>query len=126
MNSDEGPLGTRVTSAKWTCAEVHERPETYENGRCSEAVRRQRKSKKARRCCIVFGKLGEFAGGLKKGAHVMVEGELRSRKYDSTKLNAEVTIWEIRVDSILELDRAAKAGPDEQETDESPVEEAAA
>src|SRR5579884_1065996 len=49
--------------------------------------------------CIVFGKkLAEFAGTLKKGAHLMVEGELRSRKYDSTKTNSEVTIWEIRVD----------------------------
>ena len=29
--------------------------------------------------------LAEFAGTLKKGAHLMVEGELRSRKYDSKK-----------------------------------------
>jgi single-strand DNA-binding protein len=50
--------------------------------------------------CMVSGELGEFAGGLKRGAHLMVEGGLRSRKYDSTKLNAGVTTWEIRVDSI--------------------------
>ncbi len=31
-----------------------------------------------------FRKLGEFAAGLKKGAHVQVEGELRSREYDKT------------------------------------------
>src|SRR6185312_6359598 len=51
--------------------------------------------------CIVFSKLSEFAGTLKKGAHLMVEGELRSRKYDSKKTSTEQTIWEIRVDSIL-------------------------
>ena len=35
--------------------------------------------------CVVFGKLSEFAGTLKKGAHIQVEGELRSREYDSKK-----------------------------------------
>jgi single-strand DNA-binding protein len=74
--------------------------------------------------CVVFGKkLGEFAGTLKKGAHLQVEGELRSRKFDSTKTGTEQTIWEIRVDSILKLDRAEKANPEEQEAeDETPVE----
>ena len=72
--------------------------------------------------CVVFGKkLGEFAGTLKKGAHLMVEGELRSRKYTSNKNNAEQTIWEIRVDSILKLDRAAKASAEEQEEDSEEV-----
>ena len=72
--------------------------------------------------CIVFGKkLAEFAGTLKKGAHLMVEGELRSRKYTSTKNNVEQTIWEIRVDSILKLDRAAKATADEQEEESEDV-----
>ena len=74
--------------------------------------------------CVVFGKkLTEFAGTLKKGAHLMIEGELRSRKYTSTKNNAEQTLWEIRVDSILKLDRAAKASAEEQDEDS---EEAAA
>jgi len=67
--------------------------------------------------CVVFGKLGEFAATLKKGAHVQIEGELRSRKYDSTKTNTEVTIWEIRVSSILKLDRAAKATAEDDEED---------
>jgi single-strand DNA-binding protein len=76
--------------------------------------------------CIVFGKLGEFAGTLKKGAHIQVEGELRSRKYDSKKTGTELTIWEIRVGSILKLDRAEKASPEEQEQDDTlPLEEAA-
>ena len=30
--------------------------------------------------CVVFGNLSEFAGTLTKGAHVQVEGELRSRE----------------------------------------------
>ena len=74
--------------------------------------------------CVVFGKgLAKFAGTLKKGAHLQVEGELRSRKYDSTKTGAEVTVWEIRVNSILKLDRAAKAAAEDD--DESTEEEAA-
>ena len=73
--------------------------------------------------CVVFGKLGEFAAKLQKGAHIQVEGELRSRKYDSTKTGAEVTVWEIRVNSILKLDRAAKAAAEDE--DESTEEEAA-
>ena len=68
--------------------------------------------------CVVFGKLGEFAATLKKGAHIQVEGELRSRKYTSSKTNSEQTIWEIRVNSILKLDRAAKAGTEEQDEEE--------
>ena len=67
---------------------------------------------------MVFGKLAEFAGTLTKGTHVQVEGELRSRKYDSKKTNSEQTIWEIRVNSILKLDRAAKAGTEEQDEEE--------
>ena len=76
--------------------------------------------------CVVFNKLGEFAAKLKKGAHIMVEGELRSRKYESSKTNSEQTIWEIRVDSILKLDRAAKASAEEQEQEEPAEEEVAA
>ena len=77
--------------------------------------------------CVVFGKkLAEFAATLKKAAHLQVEGELRSRKYDSTKTGTEQTIWEIRVDSILKLDRAQKASPEEQEAADEAHEEAAA
>ena len=31
--------------------------------------------------CVAFGKLADFAGTLSKGAHVAVEGELRSHEY---------------------------------------------
>ena len=77
--------------------------------------------------CVIFGKkLAEFAATLKKGAHLQIEGELRSRKYDSTKAGAEQTIWEIRVDSILKLDRAEKASREEDEVSAEGELEAAA
>jgi single-strand DNA-binding protein len=31
--------------------------------------------------CIVWGKLGEFAETLTKGAHVQIEGDIRTREY---------------------------------------------
>jgi single-strand DNA-binding protein len=65
--------------------------------------------------CVVFGKLSEFAGTLTKGSHIQVEGELRSREYDSKKTDSRQRVWEIRVDSILKLDRAEKAGPEDQD-----------
>jgi single-strand DNA-binding protein len=76
--------------------------------------------------CVVFGKLSEFAGMLKKGAHILIEGELRSREYDSKKTDSKQRIWEVRVDSILKLDRAEKAAPEDQEHEEAPAEETAA
>jgi single-strand DNA-binding protein len=82
--------------------------------------------------CVVFSRLSEFAGTLTKGAHVQVEGELRSREYVSKKTSgkskkSEVKqrIWEIRVASILKLDRAEKAAPEEQEQADSAAEELA-
>jgi single-strand DNA-binding protein len=60
--------------------------------------------------CIVWGKLAEFAATLTKGAHVQIEGDIRSRQYQpSGKSAAKKTITEIRVTSITKLDRAAKA-----------------
>src|ERR1700730_4518510 len=76
--------------------------------------------------CVVFGKLSEFAKTLTKGAHVQVEGELRSREYESKKTDAKQRVWEIRVASILKLDRAEKAAPEDQDHDEVPQEETAA
>jgi single-strand DNA-binding protein len=80
--------------------------------------------------CVIFGKLAEFAGTLKKGAHLQVEGELRSREYETKKVGKKPaqkkTIWEIRVNSILKLDRAEKASPDEQATEPQLSLEAAA
>ena len=64
--------------------------------------------------CIVWGKLGEFAATLSKGAHVQIEGEIRTREYvqkASGKKPVEVkkSITEIRVITINKLDRPAKA-----------------
>jgi single-strand DNA-binding protein len=82
--------------------------------------------------CVVFSGLWEFAGTLTKGTHVQVEGELRSREYvpkkangKSKKAEAKQRIWEIRVASILKLDRAERSAPDEQEQDDSTPEEVA-
>ena len=56
--------------------------------------------------CLAFGKLGEFAASLKKGTHVQVEGELRSRDYEKDGVTHRV--FEYRVESVLKLDRAAR------------------
>ncbi len=56
--------------------------------------------------CISFGKLAEFAASLKKGAHVQVEGERRSRDYEKSGVSQR--IFECHVESILKLDRAAR------------------
>jgi single-strand DNA-binding protein len=64
--------------------------------------------------CVAFGKLADFAGNLAKGAHVAVEGELRSHEYQrevavgDRRTSIPQRVWEIRVDSVLKLDRAAK------------------
>ena len=76
--------------------------------------------------CVVFGKLSEFAKTLTKGAHVQVEGELRSREYESKKTNSKQRVWEIRVSSILKLDRAEKSAPEDRDHDDPTQEETAA
>src|SRR5277367_1656573 len=76
--------------------------------------------------CVVFGKLAEFAATLSKGAHVQVEGEIRTREYDSKIFFKQKTAYEIRVDSILKLDRAETAAPEDQEHDDQSGEESAA
>jgi len=75
--------------------------------------------------CVVFGGLSKFAGTLTKGAHVQVEGELRSREYvpketGSKSKNTEEKrrVWEVRVGSILKLDRAEKAAAEESDAAE--------
>ena len=69
---------------------------------------------------LVFDKLGEFAATLTKGAHIKVEGALRSREQTlelkgSSKKNPEtknVRSWFVRAESIRKLDRAEKSGED--------------
>lgn len=66
--------------------------------------------------CIVFGKLGEFAARLLKGADVQIEGEIRTREYTQTigtgkKASAlKKSITEVRVNSITKLDRPSITG----------------
>ena len=63
---------------------------------------------------IVWGKLADYAKTLTKGSHLQIEGELRSREYqDKTNGNAKRRVWEVRVDSILKLDRAEKASAED-------------
>src|SRR6266567_7196431 len=76
--------------------------------------------------CIVFGKFGEFAATLKKGAHIQLEGEIRHTEYTPKKAKTPVRTDSIRVNSILKLDHAEKAAAEEQEVEqEIPSEEVA-
>ena len=71
--------------------------------------------------CVIFGKLAEFAATLTKGAHVQVEGELRSREISVKNSDFKRRIWEVRVNSILKLDRAEQVAPEDQDTGEEPA-----
>ena len=60
--------------------------------------------------CIVWGRLSDFAATLTKGAHVQIEGQIRTRQYTENpagKKSSEVkkSITEVRVFSIIRLDR---------------------
>ena len=61
--------------------------------------------------CIVFGRAGEYAATLLKGAQVQVEGEIRTRDYaeKNGKKSVKKTITEIRVYRIAKLDRPTQA-----------------
>ncbi len=67
---------------------------------------------------VVFGRLTAFAAALKKGDHVQIQGQLRTREYAKDADKKSVT--EIRVTSILKLDRSWK-----QNAAQSDVQEAA-
>ena len=58
---------------------------------------------------VVFGRLTAFASTLKKGDHVQIQGQLRTREY--AKDEAKKTVTEIRITSILKLDRSHKQPP---------------
>jgi len=53
--------------------------------------------------------LAEFAKDATKGAHIQVEGELRSREYDSKKPDAKSAVGKFGFASILKLTRLKKA-----------------
>src|SRR5690242_13280943 len=56
--------------------------------------------------CVANGKIAGFAATLKKGSHIQVEGQLRSRGYEKNGVTQK--IFECRVGSILKLDRAIR------------------
>ncbi|MBV8903182.1 MAG: single-stranded DNA-binding protein [Acidobacteriia bacterium] len=57
---------------------------------------------------IVWGeRLAAYAGTLKKGAHIRVEGPLHSRQYE--KDGVDYRVWECKAESILKLDRTDRA-----------------
>jgi single-strand DNA-binding protein len=75
---------------------------------------------------LVYGPLADFAGTLKKGAHVQIQGELRSREYEKPlegkkKITVKQRIWEIQVTSILKLDRVERL--DETAVDQTQIED---
>jgi single-strand DNA-binding protein len=62
---------------------------------------------------VVFGRLNDFAATLKKGDHVQIQGQLRTREYEKPgegkkQAPTKQRITEIRVTSILKLDRSWK------------------
>ena len=73
-------------------------------------------------CIIAWAKLGEFALTLAKGAHLQIEGELRSREYETGGVKRR--IWECKAYRIAKLDRVARADDDargEEATDGPPL-----
>ena len=62
---------------------------------------------------VAWGKLATFAATLKKGAHVQLVGELRTREYEKEygnkkKFAVKQHVCEVALDSILKLDRAER------------------
>ena len=76
--------------------------------------------------CVAFGKLADFASTLTRGAHVAIEGELRSHEYQrelavgTQKTTLTQRVWEVHVDSVLKLDRAAKRETSDENQPEVP------
>ena len=69
--------------------------------------------------CVVWTNLAAWSASLKKGAFVEVEGELRYREFQPKDSGTKVQAAEIHVTSILALDRAEKAAPDDALSGES-------
>jgi len=70
---------------------------------------------------IAWSKLGEFALTLPKGAHLQVEGEMRSREFERDGVKRR--IWECRAYRIAKLDRIERAddnGRSDEATDGPP------
>jgi single-strand DNA-binding protein len=67
-----------------------------------------------------WGKLSEYAAGFRKGAHIRVEGELRSREYE-TAGGTKVRTYEIVASSIHNLRPGQRNNVQETESEEAPT-----
>ncbi len=65
-----------------------------------------------------WAKLAEYAAGFKKGAHVRVEGELRSREYE-TDAGVKVRTYVIVASSIVNLRPGQRTSTSEPESDQA-------
>jgi single-strand DNA-binding protein len=74
---------------------------------------------------VVFGKVAEYAKGLKKGDYVEIEGELRSSEFDAEagegkkKVTVKRRGWEVRASIVRKLALPAKSAenPDAEPVD---------
>ena len=72
---------------------------------------------------VAWGELATFAATLKKGAHVQLVGELRTREYEKEygnkkKFAVKQRVCEVALDSILKLDRAERQEEQAPPTDD--------
>ena len=72
---------------------------------------------------IVFGGRAEFAAKLKKGDHILIEGELRHTEYESKKTKTVQQSDCIRVTNIQRLDRSEKTPSEGEDVEGFPMEE---
>jgi single-strand DNA-binding protein len=63
-------------------------------------------------CVVAFGKLAEFARTLRKGSHILVQGALRTREYETDGVRHRV--FEVRIDTLAKLDRAERMRSSEE------------
>jgi len=68
---------------------------------------------------VAFGKLGEFAATLTKGAHIEVEGSLSSRERTIETNGGALTIrtFSVKAESIRKLDRAERSTDQDSSSD---------
>src|SRR5262249_39173764 len=64
-----------------------------------------------------WGKLAEYAAAFKKGAHICVEGELRSREYETD--GAKVRTYDIVASAIINLRAGQRSTADAPEPEEA-------
>ena len=57
--------------------------------------------------CVVFGRTGEYAATLTKGAHLQIVGEIQTRSFVGRD-GAKKSVTEIRVHRVASLDRMLK------------------